>query len=503
MKRLCAVLLCAVMLIGIFGSCKKSDSKSAGGDKEEIVVASNAVISMLDPQRNNIMVCKMVYYSIFSTLFKYDLVKKEFYGDLVESYTVDSTGLTWNFKLRQGVKFHDGGALTAKDIKFTYERARTSSHQASKMTIMKEITVVDNYNLKIVLNEPSQEFLEVISDPGLSILSEAAISAKGNDGLYVGSGAYSVKELVPEDYCLIVRFDGYFGQKARTKSIRFRKIAENSARIIALQTGEIDVALVPASIDLPRVKEDKKLELIQMPGSRVVYMALNQSKPPFNNLKVRQAIAQGINRQDIITATVDGMGKPGKQIISWSCLMYPENVKGPEYNPGAAKALLAEAGYANGLEFTIMPDSAQWATSAEVMQAQLKQIGVNMKIEMLEPAVATARVDSNDYHILLSSYGFTSSNDIPLRSLFYSTGVFNEAKFTDTVLDKLIDDGLFESNRTKRLDIYRQIDQRIMDSAAWLPLFYPDMFVAIRKGVSGVNWAYHGRHDFTYVYLPL
>ena len=502
MKKLTVMFLSTVMLFGVIIGSSASASPAQPTFKEEVVIATSGVVTMFDPQRNNMTINKTVYYSTFSTLFKLDFEKKEFYGDLVESYTIDDAGLVWKFKLREGVKFHDGGALTANDVKFTYERARTSSHQATKVDIIKEITVVDDYNLEFVLLTPNQEFFESITDPGMSILSQAALTADEVKGLTIGSGAYYVKEYVPEDYCLLERFDDYFGEKPKTQRIRFRKIAEDSARVIALQTGEIDICLLVPSIEVKRITEDKKLELLQVPSGRIVYMALNQSVAPFDNLQVRQAVAKTIYRDDIILASEDGMAAPTNKAIPWTCIMYPEGVTGYSHDPEAAKALLAQAGHANGLEFSMMIDNAQWSTVAEVLQAQFGEIGVNAKIELLEMAVSDARVANNDYQVLISAYSFTTATDIPLRSLFYSTGVYNEAKFKDALLDKMLDDGIVESDPVKRLDIYRQIDQRIMDSAAWLPIFSPHQNSGVRVGVSGVAWANNGRHDFTYTYMP-
>lgn len=520
MKKLISLLLCAFIMLGFAYGCaqKPADEtqtasptdttttgQTTGGQsgtlKKQIVVASNAIIGKLDPQSNNTMVCKTVYYSIFSTLFDYNTTTKEFYGDLVADYTVDPTGLVWTMKLHEGVKFHDGSPLTAKDVKFTFERAKNSSFQSSKVAIIKETKVVDDYNLEMVLNSPSQEFLEVLADPGMSILSEAAITAKGDEGVSVGSGAFYLEELVPEDYCTINRFDDYFGELPKTESIKFRKIAENSARVIALQTGEIDVCLNPSSIDLPHIAEDKNLQLIQTRGSRMIYWALNQTVAPFDNPMVRKAVAQAINREDILTVTVDGMGEPATHIIAWCCGSVPENVTGYTYDPEAAKAALAEAGYPSGLEVTIMLDSAQWEAAAEVVQSQLGAIGITAKIEVLEAAVASEKIERNEYQCLLSSYGWSSSNDSALRSLFSSTGAYNEGKYNDPKVDKLINDALVELDPAKRVELYGELDQYLVDGASWMPIFIADLNVAIKNGVSGVNWAYHGRHDFTNIYL--
>jgi peptide/nickel transport system substrate-binding protein len=299
----------------------------------------------------------------------------------------------------------------------------------------------------------------------------------------------------------LVRFDDYFGELPKTERLKFRKIAEDSARVIALQAGEIDVCLNPSSVDLPHISEDKNLQLIQTRGSRMIYWALNQSKAPFDNPLVRQAVACAINRDDIITVTVNGMGEPATHVISWSCSISPEDVTGYSYDPEKAKSLLAEAGYADGLSITIMLDSAQWKAAAEVLQSQLDQIGIKSEIEVLESAVASDKIESNDYECLFSSYGWSSSDDSALRSLFFSSGAYNESKLNSPEIDALIDGALVELDPAKRLDMYRQIDQTIMDGAYWLPVFFADLNVAIKNGVSGVNWAYHGRHDFTNIYL--
>jgi peptide/nickel transport system substrate-binding protein len=515
-KKFTALFLCVLMLFSAAFGCAKQETETTDSNtttpadgatatpasyQKEIVIASNAIIGKLDPQSNNTMVNKTVYYSLFSTLFDYNPVTKEFYGDLVDTYTVDPAGLVWKLKLHDNVKFHDGGKLTANDVKFTYERARDSSFQKSKVAIISNINVVDDYNLEITLSSPSQEFLEVLADPGMSILSQAAVTADPEKGISIGSGAFKLEELVPEDYCTLVRFDDYFGELPKTERLKFRKIAEDSARVIALQAGEIDVCLNPSSVDLPHISEDKNLQLIQTRGSRMIYWALNQSKAPFDNPLVRQAVACAINRDDIITVTVNGMGEPATHVISWSCSISPEDVTGYSYDPEKAKSLLAEAGYADGLSITIMLDSAQWKAAAEVLQSQLDQIGIKSEIEVLESAVASDKIESNDYECLFSSYGWSSSDDSALRSLFFSSGAYNESKLNSPEIDALIDGALVELDPAKRLDMYRQIDQTIMDGAYWLPVFFADLNVAIKNGVSGVNWAYHGRHDFTNIYL--
>lgn len=503
MKKTIALFVMLVFVLSAFVSPVSAEEKY----KEELVIGANDIIGKKDPQTNNQLVCKTVYYCIFSTLFDYDTNERIFYGDLVKDYTVNETGLVWTMHLYDNVLFHDGTKLTSKDVLFTYERARGSSFQGSKVAIIEKIETPDDYTVVMYLTEPHQEFLEVLSDPGLSILSENAITTLGDEkGVEIGSGAFKLKELVLGDYVLLERFDDYFGEMPKSKYIRIRKIAEDSTRLIALQTGEIDVCLTPATSDLQHIIEDKNLELMQLKGTKVVYFNMNVLKAPFDDIRVREAIAHCINREDILEVAADGLGVATDAIMCWSATCATENYTGFSYDIEKAKSLLAEAGYPNGFDTTITLSGSTYTLAAQVLQAQLKQIGINATIETLETAVANENFVRGDFSTAINNWSWTSSNDTPLRGQFGSTSGNNYSHLYDTKIDELLDAALYEIDPAKRVAIYEELHQYLINSAAYDTLFVADLNIAIRnnvKGKPGVNWKAHGRHDFSNVYVEL
>lgn len=503
-KQFMAILLSVAMLVSLTACSKggdkgSKDPSSKTNYKETIVIGTALDVTTTDPQGSNTDANMMLFYLTHETLVELDPKTGEVIPGLAEYEKIDSTH--YKFTLPSNATFTDGTPCTAKDVKFTFERAMKSSFTSPKVSLISNIEVVSDTQLIITISKPSQEFIMNLAHKSLSILSEKAVTEKGDSGSSLGTGMYSLKEWITGDHTTVERYDGYRTGAAKTKFIEFRIMKEDSARVIALQTEEIDVCIDPPTVELDHISSDSKLNLVQIPNVVMLYLTMNTTIEPFNNKLVRQAIAHAINKEALITAGYNNLGTVHNSMINRGQFGLDESNKGYDYDLEKAKKLLTEAGYPNGFTLEIAYNGSAKNLMAQVIQSDMAKIGVTVKLEEMESAALKSMLNEHKHKTALYQWTDADGTDFTVRSMYYTGSGSNRSLISDANLDKMIDEALVEEDTAKREKMYNDIDKYVTDFCPIVPICTSMINVGTNKKVEGVVWMSNAKHNYRGIYI--
>lgn len=495
MKKLVSLILCLAMVLGI-ASAAFADEKV----KENVVIALEEDLTLLDPQQSNGTTNCMIRWMTHSTLVDLDLVNGGFLPDLATSWE-QTSDVVWVFHLAENATFQNGDPVKASDVVYTINRARESSFTSDKVEWIADAVAVDDHTVEITLSQPVQDILFYLSYSTMSILSEAAIAADAEKGPNVGSGPYTLTEWEYGDHTTLVRNENYWGEMPKTAVFTFRIMPEASTRLIALQTGEVDVCTDPAPIELGHIESDPNLQLLTMASEKMQYVTMNVEKAPFDNELVRQAVALCLNKDDIVTVAVEGRGTVTNTFFSVGygrdaeVDLWPQNIE-------AAKAKLAEAGYPNGLEVKISISGEEKKLQALVIQEQLAAIGITASIEELDIATLKTMFKESNYQMSMYNWANDSAGpDNNVRPILRSGSGSNRSHFADAYLDELMDKALIETDNETRLGMYKEIQHYVLEKAPIVPMYYNQLYVAANKNLCNLTLDPSFCHRYAYCYV--
>lgn len=493
MKKTLVLLLALVLLFGLMPSAPAAEA----GYKEKVVVAFGTKLTNIDPQSINNVQHKRLFLLMFDSLISVDPQTNEIKPGLAESWEMAEDGLSWVFHLRKDVTFHNGEPFTADDVIFTINRGKESAVGSSRgmFTPIDSMEALDDYTVKLNLKAVNMDLLYILGQPSLGMLNREAVEKDAEKGAYVGCGPWMYKEFREGDYMLLERFDGYYGEKNPTKYLELRYIAENSARLIALQNDEIDVCLEPNNVELDFVKEDPNLFLFQQNGTNLVYFAFNVQKEPGSNLALRQAVAHALNLEEIIIAAYEGMGVPAKTFWSWNQYGFNADIPAYEYSPEKAKQIVDDNGLA-GTTLKIMTTGAERVLAVQIVQAQLAPIGIKVELEEVDSAGFTSLTNAGEHQACI--YGITYMNfGDDARRTFATGSTTNKSHQNNPRIQELMNLALAETDETKRLALYAEWQQIAHEEIAVIPMVYQIISVASNKLVDGIGYEPGGIHDFS------
>ena len=502
-KRLTAFLLAALMCTGLCacGSKAESPSQSAtappASSTESANKAANAVTvgiaqdldNSLDPHKAVAAGTKEVMFNVFE-----GLVKPTSNGDLIpavaSNYTVSEDHLTYTFTLREGVKFHNGDAVTAEDVVYSLKRVaaptETGVVQVEALSIMADVAAVDERTVAITHTEPSNEFI--------SYLTVAILPADytEQDTKPVGTGPFTFASRSAQENIILAKFEEYWGQKAYLDQVTFRIIENAEGLLMGLQSGAIDICSHLTTTQVSQLS-DSEFSIAQGNMNLVQAMYLNNAVAPFDNVLVRQALCHAIDRQMILDLAFDGYGT----LIGSS--MYPAFGKYFDdtltnhyaYDVDAAKALLAQAGYPGGFDMTItVPSNYQpHMDTAEVVVEQLKAIGVNAVIQPVEweTWVSEAYVGRN-FQATLVGVDASTMTARALLERFTSTYSKNFINYNNAEYDALFAQAQACYDDAEQTALYKAMERNLTENAA--NVYIQDLadLVAVRKGLTGLEF---------------
>ena len=443
--------------------------------------------------------------------------------DLAESWSiVDDT--TWEFNLRKGVKFHDGSDFTADDVVFSYKRPATVENNPSPYSPLLEqiadMEVVDPYTLRIKTNGPKPFMLVDLSS--IAIVSHrAAEGAKTVDfesgKAAIGTGPYKFKEYVPGERLVLTRNDDYWGEKPAWDQVTFRFITDDAARLAALLGGDIDIMDNVPPADVPRLKSDPNVQVNIAPSNRVMFLSMDMysegpspfvagkdgeplDKNPFKDVRVRQALSKALDRELIAAKVMDGLAIPASQLVVPGFSGYVDELKVDSFDPDGARALLAEAGYPDGLGVTLHCTNDRYVNDAKVCQAvgqMLAQAGLDMKVEPMPKAIFFEKARNPilsgtmkaEFSLFMWGWGAEGGEADVLWGGVHTPegkdglGSWNLGNYSNPEADALIGKAVQTLDREERAKLLRQAMALVMPDYPAIPIYYQTVIVATRKGI--------------------
>lgn len=433
---------------------------------------------------------------------------------LAERWEISPDGMVYTFYLRKGVKFHDGTEFNAQDVKWTMDQGiKPDSYSAAKYSPYIEGTdIIDDFTVKIRLKQPYYDFLSILAfEEDLDILSQEAVEKWGPDYGYkaaIGTGPFKLESWTRGQEMDLVRNDDYWGKSEGypyLDKIVYRAVTEDSVKLIQLATKNSDVIFNVPFNNVKALEIDPDIVVDSVPGGTIHYLAMVSDKPPFDDIRVRQAISYGIDREAVVDAIFAGQATVANGIFPPILFVSKNDQVVYPYDPEKAKTLLAEAGYGpdNPLKFLLLTSNASlYQDEAVLVQAQLKEIGVQVEIQALEKAAlstytsATAPDAQEKRQAFLYRYGYAGSyiNDYTYRS-FYSKGSLNNfaynkaGGFQNPAVDSLILETIALTDKDKILENNQKINDGILADAPWAFIAFQNNIIAMQSYVKGLkNW---------------
>lgn len=420
---------------------------------------------------------------------------------LATHWEISEDGLTYTFHLREGVVFHNGRALVAADVKFSYERIMNpdigSPWQGDTVSIA-AIEAPDDATVVITLNRPDASILSVLTRRGFGVVPQEEVEANGDlRQTMVGTGPFAFVEFIPNSHLYLKRNESYW-QPGRpyVDALEVMVIPEDTARTTALVSGTVDMIEATPAKDYALIDADANLTRVGGNSTNLRWIVFNQRRAPWDRVEVRQAVAKGIVRQQIIDAAVLGFGEPLVGVYParfWAGWPDPA----PEGDPAAAAAELAEM----DLPADLKPGILSWAeydfllNTSVVVQEQLKQMGIESELEPEENATYLERHFSGEYDIaVMGAGGYRDPNDFLAQS-FSTGGTTNAAGYSNPKMDELLLAAIAESDTEKRRELYLQIQELQIEELPWLMLYTSANYTAMGVKVQGYEHFLSGSFD--------
>ena len=445
---------------------------------DHLRIAVNAESGKLDPQNNAIVPGMMIDKQIMEPLIDKNPETGEFIPVLATEWEwVDDTHL-W-FKLREGVTFHNGQAFTSADVVKTVERMLVGSASASLYSAFDAENTVANgdYEVTIAFKTPYAPALNFLTNARAYIVPHEYLEENGEEALNqnpIGTGPYKFVEWVLSSHCTMTRYEDYWGEPASIKDVTVRFVVDDTARMVALETGEIDIAIQLQDKDAANILDgnvDPHIKGEMVPGQQLNYFAFNLNFEPFQDLRVRQAIAHAVEWESAAEAAGGIIFLACDSCIGVTADYYtPIGIY--EYDPELSKQLLAEAGYADGFSFTYNEQEvAAHVRMAEIVQQYLAEVGITMNIEVVDSATWT-EINMNGT-AEASTMNMTCTTGDPAHTLNGNvlTSSNTIGKFTDETFNEMFNESVSEMDETKRGEIYADIQQYVFDNVLEIPMF--------------------------------
>jgi len=444
----------------------------------------------LDPAVSSVYTGAQVYDNVFSKLLTMG-PDGTFVGQLATKWTAtDPT--TWTFDLADNVYFHNGEKFTSADVKYTFDRIldpATASAYAGLYTSIASIETPSPTQVVFKLSTPFGPFLTNLANNG-EIVNQKAIESGDPARHPVGTGPFEFVEWAQGDHITLKKFDKYFESGLPlVDEVDFKFLLVDQGRVDALSSGEINWADAVPLQQIASLKNDPRFTYVTSPVAGIPdFLALNTAKPPFDKVEVRQAVAWALNRADIRDLAYMGSGEVGNQEVpsgsSWFDGTDPY-ASGPDI--AKAKALLAKAGYPNGLtvDYLGLPQYPELLKTGEVVRDQLKAIGITMNIKQVDVSVWFDAFSQGDYQITSAYQERTLDPDNFYSLVIKSGGPINTTAYANPTVDALIDQAAASTDEAARAKLYTQIREIVRNEAPIIFVHYETINYLMQKNVAG------------------
>jgi peptide/nickel transport system substrate-binding protein len=495
----------------------------APGFAADLVVGLGADVTSIDPHLINLTPNNNIAEQIFDPLVRRD-ARLRLSPGLAESWhAVDE--LTWEFKLRRGVKFHDGSELSAADVVFSLDRPKWLSSMAGMvggfLTYTQAITdkiVVDRHTLRLKTAAPNPYLPADLM--GVMIVSSAAAreahgAAFDSGKAAVGTGPYKLARFVKGDRIELERNDEYWGGQSPWRKVTFRVIPADAARVAALLAGDVQVIDNVPTADFVKLKAHRNLNVFSTASSRLVHLQLDSERDrspfvtdksgrpaernPLRDPRVRQAISKAINRAAIVERIMEGMAVPAGQMMPDGFSAVSPSLRPDAYDPDGARKLLVAAGYPDGFGLSLHGPNDRLVNDDQIVQAiaqMLARVGISVRVETMPYSVYITRARNLEFSAVLQSWAATSEATMPLRFVAATfdkdkgLGAFNFGRYSNPKADKLLAQALTTIDDGRRETLLREATELVIGDYGIIPLHFQSSSWATRKPL-----AYEPRSD--------
>jgi peptide/nickel transport system substrate-binding protein len=452
-------------------------------------------VSRMDPCNTTTMHDHYIAVNIFSNLVNFKPGSSEIVPDLAETWETSPDGLVWTFHLREGVKFHKGyGEVNAQAVKYSLDRVLnpgedTSCTNAQYLAALDKVEAVDDYTVQLTLKYPYAALGTSLAYRAGWIVPQKAIEELGEDfGLSpVGSGPYVLESWTPGEEIVLIANEDYYAGPPSIKKVTFKVIPDETVAALALEKGELDIAILRSSETFESLKANPNIVVDATPGTSVRVLAMNTKQEPFDDVRVRQAVAHAIDKDQIVNVALAGTVARTDNVIGPMTFGYTPDVRTYEYNPEKAKELLAEAGYPDGFEVTLyFTTLSPWPDIVPILKENLEAVGIKVELEGMEHGAYTAFRKQGEYQLLTSPLGRPPDPDLPL-SIAYHSGNFppgSNVSYYDQI-DDLIEAGRKEMDPEKRKAIYAEIQKKMAEDEPVVPIGFQMVIAAMQPYVKG------------------
>lgn len=477
------------------------EAVSAGGGELVLAVLSDA--ATLDPHTATDVPTAAVLTNVVE-----GLVQKDKDGNLVPNLAksweaIDDT--TWEFKLQEGVKFHDGEDFNAEVVKKNFERIldpAVAAPRAFLFEVISNIEVVDEYTVRMETEYPFAPLIAHLNHPVGVMISPKLIEADYagiKDGKIpgavvaegpIGTGFFKFDSWIPGTEIVLVKNESYWGEPASLDKVTFKVIPESGTRVAELETGYAHLIEPVQPNEVAGIDESGKAKVDVTNGSSLSYVGFNVEKEPFNHVEVRQAISMLVNKEEILDGIYDGFGIAAVGPLAPGVFGYNEAMKPLSYDPEKAIELLEKAGYGDGFKTTIWTnDNPQRMDTAVLLQQELKQANIDVEIEVLEWGAYLEKTANGEHDMfILGLSNPVGDADYFLTQLFHSSNKGssgNRAFYENAEIDKLLDDARQEIDEGKRLALYDKVQEMLIEEAPMVYIHHQAYLTGVSDKIQG------------------
>jgi len=454
----------------------------------------------LDPSNHSATYTASVLHSMYENLTALD-EEYEIVPGLATDWEQSEDGMKWTFYLRSGVAFHDGTPFDADAVKTAVDRMIDPDKglvvYGRLGPVIEEVEVVDDLTVVFHLQDPYPAFTRLMAIGQAAIVSPSVIDDVASEP--VGTGPYKFVEYVSGERVVMERNENYWGEVPEVEQLVWRWSPEDSVLVMALQTGEVDVVtpLPPAHVSV--LEQYQGVEVIETPGARAFWVALNTTKEPLDDVRVRQALNYATDRQGLIDSILWGSGTVANSPVSPGNFGYDETLEAYPHDPERARELLAEAGYEDGFSIAIAVQEAE-AQYVEALQGMWREVGVDVIVDQMEGGIWSDAVfapkEENEVQASFASWSSaTLDADMMLTPLF-ATDSFPPASanlgfYSNERVDELLQKAAFETDPEAREAMYIEAQGIIHEEAAHITLWYGNNIVGLQDNIEGI-WTLAG-----------
>src|SRR5215204_7345455 len=475
--RVGAVVSLMVALLVVVG-CGGGGAPESNTPPGTLYVALDAEPPELDPNLSSAYVDRQVMASLYDKLVDIN-EEGEIVPMLAKSYDVSDDGTVYTFKLREGIKFHDGTEFNAEAVKFNLDRyQKEDSVRSTEVEPIESVEVVDPMTVRVTLSEPFAPFLAVLTDRAGIMASPKAIE-KNNGRISkdpVGTGPFKFVERVRGDHITVEKNPDYWREGLpKIDKIEYRGITDENVQYQNLQSGELDLIDSIPLVELKNLQESGDYNVSVEPGLGFQGIYLNVQQPPFDNKELRQAVYRLVDREAIVKAALRNVGgTPANSPFGEQSWAYSDESDAyPERSVEEAKALLEKGGEPDGFSFTLKTDTSPINQQiAQIIQNNLKPAGIDVKVEGEDFGTLLEDSDNGNFQALYLGWSGRIDPDLNIYDFTVTDGDFNSSGYSNPEVDRLLGEARTTSDRDRRKKLYDQVMEILHEDVPYVYLFH-------------------------------